>query len=160
MRLFGLFLTISVSSQLLVLPVLAQGDQKIHIAVIAHPEVPKDDLSLAEVRQLLLGDRQFWNSKLPVTLLIRAPVARERDVVLNRIYQMSEAQFQQYWIAKVFRAEAVSGPKIVFSSDMAAQLVRSIPGSITFVDARSIPPGVKTLKIEGLLPGEKGYPLH
>ena len=56
----------------------------------------------------MLGDRQFWTSNLRVTLLVRAPGAREREVVLKTIYQMSEAQFRQYWIAKVFRAEAAS----------------------------------------------------
>jgi len=36
-------------------------------------------------------------------LLIRAPVARlSADVVLRVIYQMSEAQFKQYWVAKIF----------------------------------------------------------
>ena len=45
-----------------------------------------------------------------VTLLVRAPGAREREVVLKTIYQMSEAQFRQYWIAKVFRAEAAQRP--------------------------------------------------
>ena len=70
--------------------------------------MPVDNLTFAELRRLMLGDRQFWASNLKVTLLVRAPGARERDVVLKTIYQMSEAQFRQYWIAKVFRAEAAA----------------------------------------------------
>ena len=58
---------------------------------------------------------------------MRAPGAREREVVLRVIYQMSEAQFRQYWIAKVFRAEAAGGPRIIYSNDMAAELVRQFP---------------------------------
>ncbi|MBI3597712.1 MAG: hypothetical protein HY203_11245 [Nitrospirae bacterium] len=130
------------------------------VAVVVHPDVPADDLSLAEVRRLLLGDRQFWSYDLPVTLLIRAPIARERDVVLKIIYQMSEAQFRQYWIAKVFRAEVAVGPKIVYSNEMATGLVGSIPGSISFVDAAQVPNGLKVLKVDGHLPGEKEYPLR
>ena len=94
-----------------------------------------------------------------VTLLVRAPVARERDVVLKTVYRMTEGQFRQYWISKVFRAESSSGPKIVYSNEMAADLVLSIPGSIAFVDATQVPKGLKVLKIDGKLPGEKGYPL-
>src|SRR5205814_1348000 len=97
------------------------------VAIVVRPDVPLDNLSFTEVRKLFLGDRQFWNSGLRVTLLIRAPVARERDVVLKTLYQMSEAQFRQYWISKVFRAEATSGPKIVYSQEMAAELVAAIP---------------------------------
>jgi len=130
------------------------------IAVVVHPETPVSDLSLAEVRQVLLGERQYWNSKLPVVLLIRAPVARERDVVLRVIYQMTEAQFKQYWVAKIFRAEAASPPKIVYSNDMQYELISGIPGAIGFMDARNIRPGLKVLRVDGHLPGDKDYPLH
>src|SRR5215831_2224351 len=79
------------------------------VAIVVRPDVPVENLSFAELRKLLLGDRQFWTSNLRVTLLVRAPGAHEREVVLKTIYQMSEAQFRQYWIAKVFRAEAAAG---------------------------------------------------
>lgn len=130
------------------------------IAVVVHPDVPVSDLPLAQVRKLLLGDQQFWPSGMRVTLLIRAPVARERDVVLKIIYQMSEAQYRQYWIGKVFRASTATGPKIVYSSDMAVELVKGIPGSIAFVEASNVPKGLKVLKVDGHMPGDSGYPLH
>ena len=130
------------------------------IAVVVNPGVPVNDLSFAEMRKVLLGDRQFWAPNLKVTLLIRAPVARERDSVLKTVYQMTEAQFRQYWIGKVFRAEAAGGPKIIYSNEEATQLAASLPGSIAFVDAAQVPKGLKTLKIDGKLPGEAGYRLH
>jgi len=130
------------------------------IAVVVNPGVPVNDLSFAEMRKVLLGDRQFWTPSLKVTLLIRAPVARERDAVLKTVYQMTEAQFRQYWIGKVFRAEAAGGPKIIYSNEEATQLAASMPGSIAFIDAAQVPKGLKTLKIDGKLPGEAGYRLH
>ena len=39
---------------------------------------------------------------------------------------------------------------------MAAELATSIPGAVAFVDADQVPKGLKVLKINGLLPGEKG----
>src|SRR5437879_2930059 len=108
-------------------PSTAQTARGGDIAVVVNSDTPVSDLSLSEVRKVLLGERQYWNSKLPVTLLIRAPVARERDVVLRVIYQMSESQFKQYWVAKIFRAEIVSPPKIVYSNDMQFELVTAIP---------------------------------
>ena len=139
------------------LPSLAEGGD---VAIVVRPDVPVDNLTFAELRRLMRGERQFWTSNLRVTLLVRAPGAHERDIVLKTIYQMSEAQFRQYWIAKVFRAEAAAGPRIVYSSEMAAELAAAIPGAVAFVDATQIPKGLKTLKIDGLLPGEKGYPLR
>lgn len=138
----------------------AQVSRGADIAVVVHPDTPVTDLSLSEVRKVFLGERQYWNSKLPVVLIIRAPVARERDVVLKVIYQMSEAQFKQYWVAKIFRAEAASPPKIVYSNDMQYELVSALPGAIAFIDARNVRPGLKVLRVDGHLPGDPGYPLR
>jgi ABC-type phosphate transport system substrate-binding protein len=147
-------------STILQWPSAAQTARGTDIAVVVHPDTPVDDLSLAEVRKVLLGERQYWNSKLPVVLLIRAPVARERDVVLRVIYQMTETQFKQFWVAKIFRAEAASPPKIVYSNDMQYELVAAMPGAIAFVDARNVRPGLKVLRVDGRLPGERDYPLR
>ena len=141
-------------------PSTAQVSRGADIAVVVHPDTPVTDLSLSEVRKVFLGERQYWNSKLPVVLIIRAPVARERDVVLKVIYQMSEAQFKQYWVAKIFRAESASPPKIVYSNDMQYELVSAMPGAIAFIDARNVRPGLKVLRVDGHLPGDPEYPLH
>ena len=139
---------------------LAQKSTNVDIAVVVHPDTPITNLSMAEVRKVFLGDRQYWSTNVPVVLLIRAPVARERDVVLKRIYQMSDAQFKQYWIAKIFRAESATAPKVVYSNDMANELVTAIPGAIAFIDSSDVRPGTKVLRVEGRLPGEAGYPLR
>ncbi len=141
-------------------PLAAQTSRGSDIAVVVHPDTPLSNLSLSEVRRFFLGERQYWTAKFPVTLLIRAPTARERHVVLKVIYQMSEAQFNQYWIAKVIRAEAASPPKIVYSNDTANELVTAIPGAIAFMDARDVRPGLKVLRVDGLLPGDPNYPLR
>jgi ABC-type phosphate transport system substrate-binding protein len=130
------------------------------VAVVVNRNVPVDDLTFAELRKIVLGDRQFWSSNLRITLLVRAPAARERDVILKNVLQMSEAQFRQYWIGKVFRAESATGPKTVYSNEMALSLVNSIPGSVAFLDASQVPKDSKVIRLSGLLPGEKGYPLN
>ena len=139
---------------------LAQKSGNVDIAVVVHPDTPITNLSMAEVRKVFLGDRQYWSTNVPVVLLIRAPAARERDVVLKTIYQMSDAQFKQYWIAKIFRAESASAPKVVYSNDMANELVSAIPGAIAFIDSREVRPGAKIVRVDGKLPGEPGYPLR
>ena len=90
---------------------------------------------------------------------MRAPVARERDVILKTVYRMSEAEFRRYWIERVFRAEAQSGPMIVYSNETATELVASLPGAVAFVDAAQVPKGLKVLRIDGRLPGGEGLSL-
>src|SRR6476469_6389391 len=127
---------------------LAAQRHDVDVAVVVHPDTPISNLSMAEVRKVFLGDRQYWSTNVPVVLLIRAPVARERDVVLKRIYQMSDAQFKQYWISKIFRAESASAPKVVYSNDMANELVSAIPGAIAFIDAREVRPGANIFRVD------------
>jgi ABC-type phosphate transport system substrate-binding protein len=138
----------------------AAQSHDVDIAVVVHPDTPVNNLTLAEVRKVFLGERQYWSANSPVVLLIRAPVARERNVVLKVMYQMSESQFKQYWIAKIFRAESASAPKVVYSNDMANELVTAIPGAIAFIDTREVRPGAKVIRVDGRLPGEVGYPLR
>lgn len=159
-RIAAILWTACLLCTLLSWPSAAQTSRGADIAVVVNPDTPVSDLSLAEVRKVLLGERQYWNSKLPVVLLIRAPVARERDVVLRVIYQMSEEEFKQFWVAKIFRAEAATPPKIVYSNDMQYELVAAIPGAIAFVDARNVRPGLKVLRVDGHLPGDPNYPLR
>jgi ABC-type phosphate transport system substrate-binding protein len=130
------------------------------IAVIVHPDVQVDNLTRAELRRILLGDREFWPSGVRVTLLIRAPIARERDAAVRDICDMTEAQFRQHWIGKVFRAETGSGPKIVYSPEMAVDQVSRTPGAITFIEAPVTSKGVKVLKIDGKSPGQAGYTIR
>jgi hypothetical protein len=136
------------------------GDVTSDVAVVVHPDTPVDSLTLGELRRLVLGDRGFWPGSVRVTLLIRAPVAHERDVILRVICQMTEAQFRQHWIAKVFRADTAVAPKIVYSNEMSLDMVARIPGAITFVDASQVGRTAKVLKIDGRAPTEKGYSLR
>ena len=142
------------------LAIFAENAREVDIAVVVHPDTPVSNLSLAEVRRVFLGDRQYWSTNVPVVLLIRAPVSRERNVALKVIYQMSEAQFKQYWIAKIFRAESASAPKAVYSNDMANELVSAVPGAIAFIDAREVRLGAKVVRVDGRLPGDPGYILR
>jgi ABC-type phosphate transport system substrate-binding protein len=130
------------------------------VAVVVHADVPVDELTLGELRRIVLGDREFWSGGQRLTLLMRAPVAHERDVVLKKVSRMTEAQFRQHWIAKVFRADTVAAPRIVYSSDQALSLVRQIPGALTFVSATAATPGLKVVRIDGKQPGQSGYPLR
>lgn len=129
------------------------------LAIVVHKDTSVDNLSMNELRNIFLANQQFWPNRSRIILLVRAPQSDERDFVLDSIYQMDEAQFRQYWIAKMFRAEVPRGPKIVFSTDMTIDLVVAIPGSISFMRADAVTDGVKVVRVEGKLPSDEGYPL-
>lgn len=138
----------------------ATGGGRIPIAVIVHPQVPVDELSLAELRRIFLGERQSWSKELVITLLTPPLGTPEREVLLREIYQRrSEVQYQQYWINRLFSDGASIAPKMTGSNAMSASLARDLPGAIALVPADKVPHGVKVLRIDGKLPGDASYPL-
>ena len=130
------------------------------VAVVVHPTVEVDDLNFAEFRKIILGNRRFWAAGKQITIIVRSPVADERTLLLESVYKMSEAQYRQYWVAKVFRAEVVSGPRVVLSNEEAVDLVGVLEGAISVVDLADVPEGLKVLRIDGHLPGEPKYPFN
>jgi hypothetical protein len=130
------------------------------VAVVVQPDVPIDNLTVSELRRVVLGDREFWPAGVRITLLLRAPVAHERDVVVKALCQMTEAQFRQHWIGKVFRADTALAPKVVYSTEMAIDMVNRFPGAIAFIDASQVGKGMKVVKIDGHGPGDKDYLLR
>jgi hypothetical protein len=73
---------------------------------------------------------------------------------------MSEAEYRQYWTAKVFRGEADGEPVVLPSFGMTKEAVGLFPGGIALVDVQDLKPGmnIKVIKVEGHMPGEPGYP--
>lgn len=130
------------------------------VAVVANADVPVDNLSIFEVRHIFRGEKQYWKSNLKVVLLVPPEGAHERDVMLHVIYRMSESEYKQYWIGRIFRAEAISAPKTAESSTTAKQLVTMLSGCITLMNPGNVRPGDKILRVDGKAPGEKGYPLR
>ena len=130
------------------------------VAIVVHPQVNINDLSLDQLKSIFLAERQHWPDRSRITLLVRAAIAPERDLILTEVYGMSEDRYRQYWIGKMFRSEVASGPKIVFSTDMLRDLVTVIPGSIGFVPVSEVGPDLKVIRIDGMLPEDEGYPLN
>jgi ABC-type phosphate transport system substrate-binding protein len=129
------------------------------VAVVVNSKNPVSNLSLSEVRKLFAGEKTSWSGNVPVRLIVRAPEARERTVLL-KLLGMSEKEYTQHWIEQVFRGEAQAEPVALFSNGMQKEAIGAFPGAIAFFDAREVKPGMKVLKVDGRLPGEPGYPLH
>lgn len=129
------------------------------IAVVVNSVNPINELSLADLRRILMGERRFWGGNVQVRLVLRERGARERDQVLNIVLKMDNKAFAEHWRAKVFRGEASEEPLTLSSSTTAFQYLKETPGGLSFIAAKDIPADLKILKVDGKLPGEAGYAL-
>ncbi|HWF03909.1 MAG TPA: hypothetical protein VHA06_09490 [Candidatus Angelobacter sp.] len=125
------------------------------IAVVVNPGNSVRSISLAELRNIFLGTQQFWKDGTQIVPIVRAPSARERDVLLRSIVHMTEMQFQQYWRKKQQSREPIA----VVSNGMQVATVSKEAGGIALVSTGDLHPGVKVLKVAGRLPGAAAYPL-
>lgn len=128
------------------------------VAVVVNDSNKTTELSVPQLRKILVGERRSWPGGVSVKLIVRGPGTHERAALL-KLLGMSESQYMQYWAAQVFRGEAQSEPIVLPSNGMQKEAVLLYPGAIALVEAKDIKPGMKVLKLNGRNTGDPAYPL-
>jgi hypothetical protein len=129
------------------------------VAVIVNPVNPVESISSADLRKIFAGEKQSWSGNQAVFVFVRAPQARERSVMLERVLHMTESEYRQYWVKKLYSGEVQHEPLALMSNGMQLEAVRSGKGAIALISMQDVHPGVKVLKVDGRLPGSTGYVL-
>jgi len=137
----------------------AQSAPTEDIAVIVNATNPVDGITSAELRKLFAGEKRSWHASMPVVLVVRAPESRERTVLLSHVLKMTESDYKQYWVKKIYSGEVPREPTTLFSNISQMETIRAERGAIALIAMKDVHSGVKVLKIDGLLPGVAGYPL-
>ena len=127
------------------------------VAVVVNEKNPVNNLSAAELRKLLAGEKHAWAGGLPVRIFVRAPGANER-VVMLKLLGMSESEYKGYWAGQVYRGEAQAEPVGLFSNGMQREAVVLYPGAVALVNVQDVKLGMKVVKVNGHMPAEAGYP--
>lgn len=135
----------------------AQGPEP--YAVVVHPETRLARVSRAQLGRIFRGEQQFWPGGARVVLLVQSQGSATRAVVLRQVYAMDEEEFKRFWIAKTFRDDVASGPKLVSGDALARRITAGVPGAISVIPASAVDGSVKVLRIDGRAPGDPGYPL-
>ena len=130
------------------------------MAIVVHRSNPVEELSLAELRSLFLGERQRWPNGRRITLVLQEPGQPEGEAALKLIYRMSEAELNHHFLRAVYRGQVLGAPKRLSSADRVVRFVFNVPGAIGCVPVQAVDGSVKVLRVEGRSPGEQGYPLR
>jgi len=142
---------------LLALPATAA---ELEVAVIVHPSNPVSQLSRRELARIFRLRQQRWPGGKKIYLVMLEEGSREKRLVLEQVYRMSGDQLKRFWLAKIYRGELTSFPQTVRSSESVRRFVGRVPNAIGYVDAKQADGGVKVLRIDGMLPGARSYPLR
>jgi hypothetical protein len=138
----------------------ASGDNKKHLAIIVNVANPVQSLSVVELQRIFRAEQNHWPDGHRITIVLLEPGQPERDMALREIYQMSERDLTRYFVQATFTGEALSAPKTLATASGLRKFVFNVPGAIGCVSADEVDATVKVVRLNGHLPGEKGYPLR
>jgi ABC-type phosphate transport system substrate-binding protein len=141
---------------LLIAPV---GAEAADLAVVVSPDNPIDDIPWKELVKIFKLEKQYWRGNEKVYLVLRESGSKEKAVVLEKVYQTSDEGLKKMWLAKMYREEITSFPRVLNSNEAVIRFVSQVPTAISVIDDSYRDARVKTLRINGALPGEDGYPL-
>jgi hypothetical protein len=128
------------------------------LAVVVNKSNPVNDLTVAELRRILLGERTYWKGSRKIILLLPTVGTPERQTAL-RVVSMDESNYRQYWQDKASGGEGNVAPT-ASASGFAINVVAETEDAIAVVPLADVKGSVKVLRIDGSAPGDTAYPIH
>lgn len=141
-------------------PFADQGNPTEPLVIVVNRSNPINDLSFEELRRIFLGARSHWPNGRRITLVMREPGEPERKTVLHDICAMNEDQFKNHFVHGLFTGEILVSPKILASPVGVRKFVFNVPGAIGYLRVGDLDDSVKVVRIDELLPDDKGYKLR
>src|ERR1044071_226307 len=79
------------------------------LAIVVNVANPTENLSLAQLRSIFLGERAYWSSGQKITVVMREQGQPERALILRAVCRMSETDFSQYLLHSTFTGQVQAG---------------------------------------------------
>lgn len=130
------------------------------LVIVVNHSNPVDELSSVELRKIFLGNRSHWANGRRITLVMREPGEAERTTVLRDVCGLSEDQLKNHFLHGWYTGEILVSPKILSSPMGVRKFIFNVPGAIGYLRLTDVDSTVKVLRIDELLPEDKGYKLH
>ena len=137
-----------------------QGAGTEPLVIVVNRSNPVDNLTSAELRKIFLGNRSHWGNGRRITLVMREPGEPERNTIVHDVCSMTEDQLKNHYLHGLYTGEILVSPKILASPVGVRKFIFNVPGAIGYLRIGDVDSSVKVLRIDELLPEDKGYKLH
>jgi len=127
------------------------------LAIIVNRENPIENLSMAELRTVFLGERSHWPNGRRITLVMMEPGQPERDTLLRDVCHMSESDLRRRYLQGLLTGEVLVSPKTLASPAGVRKFVFNVPGAIGYLRPEDVDDSVKVIRIDGHLPRDAEY---
>jgi hypothetical protein len=129
------------------------------LAVVVHPQKGISEISVADLREIVLMDRQHWKGGGRIYVLLPETGTPEKGVLLKKVLKMTEEQLRRHYLGKLYSGEIGAFPTVARSGAEALRAVSRAPHAIALVNAGVLDASVKALRVQGRRPGDAGYVL-
>jgi ABC-type phosphate transport system substrate-binding protein len=133
------------------------------LAVIVHKSSAVENISISDLRKMLTGDLRGWPDSSPVVVIQQPDESATQQRVLRLLLKTTPAAYNRQLLQIQFQGRQMPVIRVLNSDANAIGFVWNVPGAISIVDAAAATASsshVKVLKVDGKLPGDKGYPLQ
>lgn len=116
------------------------------LLVIANKSVTQSTLSGQDMKDIFLGNKQYWNdkSKISVAALSEGDTAK---AFFSKYLGMSPKQYDGLWDEKLYTGGKLS-PRLFKNAKQLVDFITQTSGAIGFVDSSSAPKDVIVVEIK------------
>ena len=141
------------------------------VAVIVNKSNPVKDLTMVQLRKIVLGEETAWLDGNRIAVLMTTPGQAERDTTLRIVCRMSETSFTLHFTHASFKRtmarhggladRGTADPPQAFGSGVQVrQAVARATNAVGFIKASQLDDSVKVITIDGSGPGQPAYKLN
>ena len=132
-------------------------ERSIDLAIVVNSASPLENVTSAELTQIFKSQKTRDSGGARFVLGMRETGSAERAAALKGIYQMSDAEYEKYFLQATFAGTVQAPPKVLGGAGAVKQFVASAAGAISYLRATDADHTVKVLKVDGKAPGDAGY---
>ena len=129
------------------------------LVIIVNKANPTEEISLAELRKIFLAERAHWSHGGSITIAMRDAGQSERMTILQQVCQMTEGEFNRYYLQATFTGQVQTSPKRFATAAGVRDFVAAVPGAIGYLRVNELNGTIKALRVNGRLPSDTGYGL-
>jgi ABC-type phosphate transport system substrate-binding protein len=130
------------------------------LAIVVNQSNPVENLTFSELRKVFLSDRSYWTNGRRITVVMREPGELERKVILRDVCNMTEDQLKTHVLQGLFTGEILVSPKTLSTPAGVRKFIFNVPGGIGYLRLSDVDASVKVVRIDQLLPEDRGYKLR
>lgn len=131
---------------------------------IVHPSNPEQNLSVADLRAMFAGRLTHWPDSKRIVLVHRTSGSPPNRFLMDHLLKASWQDYKRSLENIEFTGQEPAIVRVLNSDSAACKFVFNVPSAIAVIEAPSVGEpachDVKVIRIDGLLPAERGYRLQ